>query len=343
MALDSYETACVASIAPGATLRAAAQTMEKHRVGLLIVEDAEQLRGVISDRDIAFAVVAGKRHAESSLVQEVMTRQPATVAADARLRDAVEAMRLHGVRRLPVTDGDDRVKGVVAVDDLLRLFAAELGGLAAVAAGQSRTIPTGDTRPGGAKPRGAAEHYLKDVLCASREASVEQVCAEMKKRAFGCAVIVDATGIAVGLLTDRDIVLRVIAPGLDPSVTTAGAVMSSPVAVVEPSAPIEDVIEVMRACAARRVPVVRDGRPVGLVSYDDLVVCLGEELHALGAALARGRRGEQLARSIESVREQAGARLDEVASQLGQIGDQALARIGNELEALRERLCRMQN
>jgi len=345
VAVGTYRTQFVATIGPKESLRGAAYAMERDHVGLLVVEEAGRLSGVLSDRSVAFAVVAGKRCAESTTVQDVMTRNTVTVPSGASLHSAIEAMRLHGVRRIPITEGDEHVQGILAADDVLRLLAGELAGLAGVAAEQSRAIPSDDARGSSAacSPHRQAEHYGKHVLVASQDRCVDQVCSEMRARAVGCAIVVDAQGSAVGLVTDRDLVLRVVAAGLEPETTPVSAVMSGPLIAVEPTAPIEEVVETMRAHGVRRIPVLREGRPVGIVTFDDLVVRLGQELQALGAAFAKGQRGEWVAVQIERVREEASEKLGELSAQLGQLGDQALARIGREIESLRERLRRTQS
>jgi len=94
----------------------------------------------------------------------------------------------------------------------------------------------------------------------------------------------------------------------------------------------------MRAHAVRRIPVLRDERAVGIVAYDDVVLYLGGELQALGAAMVRAQRGERRAARADRIRDEASARLDEVSRHLGHLGDQALARIGREIESLRARL-----
>jgi len=160
MAVDAYKASCLAWIGPNETLRTAARSMCDHRVGLLVVERDAELCGVISDRDIAFAVAADKQCADRCTVADVMSASPTTVDAAAPLRDAIAAMRQHGIRRLPVVDGASGVKGVLAADDLLRLLAHELAELAAVAEQQSRPSPTNPPRPARTSVRGRVEHYL---------------------------------------------------------------------------------------------------------------------------------------------------------------------------------------
>jgi CBS domain-containing protein len=85
-------------------------------------------------------------------------------------------------------------------------------------------------------------------------------------------VVVLENGRICGILTDRDIVVRVLAEGRDPAGTTVGAICSRELTVFNPTDAIGDAAAVMRKKAIRRLPVVHEGRPVGIVSLGDLAV-----------------------------------------------------------------------
>jgi CBS domain-containing protein len=84
--------------------------------------------------------------------------------------------------------------------------------------------------------------------------------------------VVEEEGRAAGILTDRDIVVRAIAEGRDPGSTTVGEVCSSDLTTLTPDQSIDDAVRLMREHDVRRLPVVQDGRPVGIVSLGDLAV-----------------------------------------------------------------------
>jgi CBS domain-containing protein len=75
-----------------------------------------------------------------------------------------------------------------------------------------------------------------------------------------------------GVVTDRDIVVRAIAEGANPGGTQLGDVCSSDVETVTPDTSVDDAIEIMRMRAIRRLPVVDNGRPIGIVSIGDLAL-----------------------------------------------------------------------
>lgn len=93
----------------------------------------------------------------------------------------------------------------------------------------------------------------------------------MKEQDIGDVIVVDDGHIA-GIVTDRDLVTRVIGEGLDPSRTPVREICSRELVTVAPDDAPEQAIELMRTRALRRIPVTEDGQPVGIVSIGDLAV-----------------------------------------------------------------------
>ncbi len=120
------------------------------------------------------------------------------------------------------------------------------------------------------------------------EAEPVQVAAQrMHDRKVGTLVVVDQLQRPIGILTDRDLAVRVVARGADAFVTTVGEVMTRAPRTVLQSSPIESALGVMRTAACRRLPVVDDdGKLVGLLSLDDILDLLAEEFGQIGKLLA---------------------------------------------------------
>ncbi|HBZ69174.1 MAG TPA: CBS domain-containing protein [Deltaproteobacteria bacterium] len=118
------------TIEPLASARVAVERMEKDGIGCLVVVDGKRPVGVVTDRDLVLHVLVGKRDARLVRVGEIAKRSPVTVSATATLAEVTRAMRTHGVRRLPVVDEHGELVGLVALDDLLRRVATEIGDLA---------------------------------------------------------------------------------------------------------------------------------------------------------------------------------------------------------------------
>ncbi len=86
------------------------------------------------------------------------------------------------------------------------------------------------------------------------------------------AVVVQEEGRVVGIVTDRDLTVRVIGRGIDPKTTCLSAVMTAPVATLSPTDGHRDAIRLMQRRNVRRIPLVEGGRLVGIVTLDDLLL-----------------------------------------------------------------------
>jgi CBS domain-containing protein len=93
----------------------------------------------------------------------------------------------------------------------------------------------------------------------------------MKERDIGDVIVLD-NGTVCGVVTDRDIVVRAVAENRDPATTKLGDICSRDLATLTPADSVEDAIELMRERAIRRVPIIDNGAPVGIVSIGDLAV-----------------------------------------------------------------------
>jgi CBS domain-containing protein len=93
----------------------------------------------------------------------------------------------------------------------------------------------------------------------------------MKDNDIGDAIVVE-DGQVTGILTDRDIVVRAVAEGRDTSSTEVREIATSGIEAIEPDASVDDALRMMRENDIRRLPVVKNGRPVGIISLGDLAV-----------------------------------------------------------------------
>lgn len=103
------------------TASKAAQLMRVLDVGSIpVVEDGQILKlvGIVTDRDLAMRVVADGRSANLTRVADVMTHEVVTCRANDDVQEAVDAMSLHQLRRIPVVDDDHRVVGIISQADI---------------------------------------------------------------------------------------------------------------------------------------------------------------------------------------------------------------------------------
>ena len=85
-------------------------------------------------------------------------------------------------------------------------------------------------------------------------------------------VIVEEDGEVCGIVTDRDITVRVVAEAADPNLTSLSEICSRELTAIHPRASVEEAAELMSNQALRRLPVLDEGRPVGIVTLGDIVL-----------------------------------------------------------------------
>lgn len=123
------------------------------------------------------------------------------------------------------------------------------------------------------------------VVVTTRTTGVDEAARLMREHHVGSLVVVDDTAIGrkpVGIVTDRDIVIEVVAAGVAPDSVTVGDVMAPELVTAREADEPWDTIQRMRAKGVRRVPVVdREGVLVGIVTVDDLIETVAEELEGL--------------------------------------------------------------
>jgi CBS domain-containing protein len=139
-----------------------------------------------------------------------------------------------------------------------------------------------------------------DTVCCGCHESVQGAALLMRKHHVGDVVVVDdpdGERAPVGIVTDRDIVVSVIALGLDPVSLEVGDVMSDDLLTASEHDDPYQTIERMRLRGIRRVPVVADsGSLVGIVSADDLLLFLAEEMEELSRISPHQQQHERHAR-----------------------------------------------
>jgi CBS domain-containing protein len=123
----------------------------------------------------------------------------------------------------------------------------------------------------------AREVMTENPACCTRDTPLDQVAMLMREHDCGEIPVIDNAEQPIGVVTDRDIVCRVVAEGKNPMAYPAGICMSQPVATVTVDAPLGDVIATMEQYQVRRVPVVDElGRCVGMISQADLAWTSGK-------------------------------------------------------------------
>jgi len=122
---------------------------------------------------------------------------------------------------------------------------------------------------------------IRDVMTASprtldARATVQEAAQTMLEHDIGDVIVCDGENVC-GIVTDRDIIVRAVAPGKDPAATKLGDICSKELATLSPDDSVDDAVRLMRDKAIRRIPVVEGGKPVGVVTIGDLAIDLDRQ------------------------------------------------------------------
>lgn len=139
---------------------------------------------------------------------------------------------------------------------------------------------------------------VRDVITVTSDATVADAAALMRQHHIGALVIIADGGKPVGMLTDRDIVIEVVAAGLAPQTVRVSEIVQRPLTPVSEAAGFTEAVRLMTVNGVRRLPVVdARGRLVGIIALDDILQQLVGPLVAVADLAVRERRYETVTRT----------------------------------------------
>jgi CBS domain-containing protein len=146
------------------------------------------------------------------------------------------------------------------------------------------------------------EVCTRAVVVVTRDTTVAAAAQLMRRHHVGTVVVCDPLSgsrrIPVGIVTDRDIVVEVVAEGLQSGAITVGDIMGQQLVTARETEGVLQALEIMRCKGVRRLPIVReDGHLVGIISIDDLLAVLTEQLNDVARIVAREQAQESSVRA----------------------------------------------
>lgn len=126
MSLQRFCERPVITISPEQSVLEACQLLRNKNIGCLVAVEDGQLRGMLTDRDIALQVAGTQKDPQQTRVQDIMTTNPVSIPVNRKLSDLTALMHARHVRRVPIVDATEKVIGLVTLDDLLVLLSNEM-------------------------------------------------------------------------------------------------------------------------------------------------------------------------------------------------------------------------
>lgn len=143
---------------------------------------------------------------------------------------------------------------------------------------------------------GIDKFCVHNVVTVTRGTTITEAAKLMRHHHIGALVVVDETrdsNVPVGVLSDRDVVVEVVAAGLSPDAMKVGEIVQRPVITIREDAGYAETVRRMSVSGVRRMPVVdAHGRLVGIITLDDILRQLAGPLLALAELAGRERRFE---------------------------------------------------
>jgi len=170
------------------------------------------------------------------------------------------------------------------------------------------------------------------------DSSAHAAANRMNHAAVGCLVVVDLEDRPVGILTDRDLLLRGVAQSHSPHELHVADIMTPDLVHATPAEPLEELLKLMKNHGVRRIPLVEDDRVVGIVAMDDILQEFSRDLNELASEAPLRYRNAPSHSRFEHVRHGIERNLGELRSKLEYAQWYAKATLIDELNELRNRL-----
>ncbi|KAI1274919.1 hypothetical protein F5Y07DRAFT_371887 [Xylaria sp. FL0933] len=293
-------------IKPTTTVAEAAQLMAAKREDcVLVTDDDDRIAGIFTAKDLAFRVVGTGQKATNVTIAEIMTKNPLCARTDTSATDALDLMVRKGFRHLPVMDENQDISGVLditkcfydAMEKLERAYASSTKLYAALEGVQSEL---GTSQPAQiiqyveALRSKMSGPTLESVLngmpptTVSVRTSVKEAAMLMKEN-HTTAVLVQDQGQITGIFTSKDVVLRVIAPGLDPATCSVVRVMTPHPDFAPMDMSIQAALRKMHDGHYLNLPVMNgEGEIVGMVDVLKLTYATLEQINTMGSGDSEG-------------------------------------------------------
>ncbi|KAI8633549.1 hypothetical protein F5Y19DRAFT_461913 [Xylariaceae sp. FL1651] len=293
-------------IKPSTTVAEAAQLMAAKREDcVLVTDDDDRIAGIFTAKDLAFRVVGTGQKATNVTIAEIMTKNPLCARTDTSATDALDLMVRKGFRHLPVMDENQDISGILditkcfydAMEKLERAYASSTKLYAALEGVQSEL---GTSQPAQiiqyveALRSKMSGPTLESVLngmpptTVSVRTSVKEAAMLMKEN-HTTAVLVQDQGQITGIFTSKDVVLRVIAPGLDPANCSVVRVMTPHPDFAPMDMSIQAALRKMHDGHYLNLPVMNgEGEIVGMVDVLKLTYATLEQINTMSSGDSEG-------------------------------------------------------
>jgi CBS domain-containing protein len=241
LTIEDIMSEMIVSAAPDETIFSVARRMSEHNISCIIVMTGDAAAGVLTERDVLRSV-ASSDDLHATTVSERMSSPVIAVAPDMSALEASALMESDGIKRLVVLR-DQRLVGVVTQTDITRSL---------ISMSAFRNI---------------ADLMTPDIVTIDATTTITEAAQVMASYNISCVVLMHHEE-AAGIVTEKDILHRVVVCGGDATTIPAAEIMSFPVVTVPPSYSVMSATRMMDEMNIHRLVVGRQGEVRGIVTQD---------------------------------------------------------------------------
>jgi len=244
----------VATICPDEIVISAAKIMSDNKISCLVVMDQGNIAGIITETDMLRRVGNKGKDIYRTKLSQIMSSPVESVSSDLSVLEASKIMGIKHIKRLPIMD-DGKLVGIITQTDLVRALTSY---------GLWRDI---------------SEIMTRNIAGIQIHASVAEAAEIMTSRKISCIVVMNGDNVA-GVLTEKDLLGRVVALQRDPFNTRMEEVMSFPVTSIPSTFSVFSASKVMEEMNIRRLVIMKDKRLCGIVTQTDIFMGVRNKLQA---------------------------------------------------------------
>jgi len=242
----------VITIPPDETAVSAAKAMSAKNISCIVVVDNDSVVGIATEKDFLARISGKDKDLSRTAVAEIMSRPVESAPPDLSIFDASAVMEAKRIKRLPILAGK-RLVGIVTQTDLTRALTSYFVW------------------------KDVSEIMSRDVATIQAQATVEKAAEIMHSHSLSCIVALEGNRMR-GVLTERDLLKRVIVPQKDAGSIRVEEVMSCPVITIHPDYSIFGAFKTMDKMHVRRLVVMEDERLCGIVTQTDIFRAMKKKL-----------------------------------------------------------------
>jgi len=256
------------------------EDMAERGIGSVVITSKGKPAGIITERDLALKVLLKNKRASEVKAKEIMASPLITIEPQTSVEEACELMAEKGIKGLPVIENEELI-GFVSVRNILtkkpgcvkRFYSHPEAMLLASRCKQVVRLIYFLFRREKRGEKGkiaVRDIMIRPIVTEDEDTLVTKIAEDMKGLGIG-SVVITSKGEPAGIITERDLALKVLLKNKRASEVKAKEIMASPLVTITPEASVDEACKLVAKKRIKRLPVVENGSLVGIVSIQDLL------------------------------------------------------------------------